>query len=93
MVVLGVSPDRLREQKRFHEKYSLPFDLLCDPEKLVAKAYGAVKEKTMYGKTLLGIERSTFLIDSGQKVAQVYLKVKADGHAKEVLAELGNLSK
>ena len=93
VVILGVSPDRLREQKRFHQKYDLPFDLLCDPEKKVAQAYGAVKEKTMYGKTFLGVERSTFLIDSGQKVAQVYLKVKADGHAKQVLAEITNLPK
>ena len=93
MVILGVSPDRLREQKRFHQKYNLPFDLLCDPEKKVAKAYGVLKEKTMYGKAFLGVERSTFLIDSGQTVALVFQKVKADGHAKHVLAELENLSK
>ena len=93
MVILGVSPDRIREQKRFHQKYDLPFDLLCDPEKKVAKAYGVAKDKTMYGKTFLAVERSTFLIDSGQKVALVYPKVKADGHAKQVLAELQNLRK
>jgi len=93
VVILGVSPDRLKEQKRFHEKYNLPFDLLCDPEKKVAKAYGVAKEKSMYGKTFLGVERSTFLIDSGQIVALVYQKVKADGHARQVLAELENLHK
>ncbi len=88
VVILGVSPDRLKEQKRFHQKYDLPFDLLCDPEKRVATAYGAVKEKSMYGKTFMAVERSTFLIDSGQKVAQVYLKVKADGHARQILLDL-----
>ena len=93
VVILGVSPDRLREQKRFHVKHSLPFDLLCDTERAVAKAYGVAKEKNMYGKTFLAVERTTFLIDSGQKVAQVYVRVKADGHAKQVLAELVNLHK
>jgi len=93
VVILGLSPDRTREQKRFHLKYDLPFDLLCDPEKKVAKAYGAVKEKIMYGNAFLGVERCTFLIDSHQKVAVVYPKVKADGHAKQVLAELKNLRK
>lgn len=93
VVVLGVSPDRLKEQKRFHQKHSLPFDLLCDPEKQVAKAYGVAKEKNMYGKTFLAVERSTFLIDSGHIVAQAYQKVKPDGHAKQILADLQKLSK
>ena len=88
VVILGVSPDTPREQKRFHEKYGLPFDLLCDPFKKVAKAYGVLQEKSMYGKTFLGVVRSTFLIDSEQKVARIYEKVKADGHALQVLEDL-----
>lgn len=90
VVILGVSPDTLREQKRFHEKYHLSFDLLCDPFKKVAKAYGVLKEKSMYGKTFLGVERTTFLIAPDQKVAKVYEKVKADGHALQILEDLHN---
>jgi thioredoxin-dependent peroxiredoxin len=89
VVVLGVSPDPPAEQKKFHEKFNLPFDLLCDTEKKVAEAYGVLKEKSMYGKTFLGIERTTFLIDISGKVSKVFEKVKADGHAQQVLAELG----
>lgn len=88
VVILGVSPDAPGTQKRFHEKYHLPFDLLCDPDKKVAQAYGVLKEKSMYGKTFLGVERTTFLIDSEQKVARIYEKVKADGHAQQVLVDL-----
>lgn len=87
MVILGVSPDTIKEQKRFHVKHTLPFDLLCDTGKKVATAYGAAKEKNMYGKVFMSVERTTFLIDSGQKVAKVYAKVRPDGHAKQVLAE------
>jgi peroxiredoxin Q/BCP len=90
VVILGVSPDTPREQKRFHEKYGLPFDLLCDPFKKVAKAYGVLQEKSMYGKTFMGVVRTTFLIDSDQKVARSYEKVKADGHAQQILEDLHN---
>jgi peroxiredoxin Q/BCP len=88
VVILGLSPDPVRNQKRFHRKYDLPFDLLCDPDKKACKAYGVLKEKSMYGRTFQGVERTTFLIDAGQKVARVFERVKADGHAKQVLAEL-----
>ena len=89
IVILGVSPDTPDAQKKFHEKFKLPFTLLCDTEKQVAQAYGVWKEKNMYGKIVMGIERTTFIIDAGGKVARVFPKVKADGHAEQVLAVLG----
>ena len=86
--VVGVSPDSPSAQAKFKEKYSLPFTLLCDEDKKVADAYGVLKEKNMYGKIVLGIERTTFLIDSAGKIQKIFPKVKADGHAEEVLAAL-----
>ncbi len=86
--MLGVSPDSPKAQKSFKEKYDLPFTLLSDPDKKVAKAFDVLKEKNMYGKKVLGIERTTFLIDREGRVAHVFPKVKAEGHAEEVLAEL-----
>ncbi len=91
VTVLGVSPDAPAEQKKFHEKFSLPFALLCDTDKKVAQAYGVWKEKNMYGKIVMGIERSTFIIGPDGKVAKVFSKVKADGHAQEVLEALASL--
>ncbi len=87
-MVLGISPDSPKAQKSFKEKYDLPFTLLSDPDKKVAKAFDVLKEKNMYGKKVLGIERTTFLIDREGRVAHVFPKVKAEGHAEEVLAEL-----
>jgi peroxiredoxin Q/BCP len=87
-VVLGISPDSPKAQKSFKEKYHLPFTLLSDPDKKVAKAFDVLKEKNMYGKTVLGIERTTFLIDPQGRVVHIFPKVKAEGHAEEVLAEL-----
>ena len=87
-MVLGISPDSPKAQKSFKEKYDLPFTLLSDPDKKVAEAFDVLKEKNMYGKTVLGIERTTFLIDGEGRVAHVFPKVKAEGHAEEVLAEL-----
>jgi peroxiredoxin Q/BCP len=87
-VVLGISPDSPKAQKSFKEKYDLPFLLLSDPEKKMAMAFDVLKEKNMYGKKVLGIERTTFLIDPEGRVAHVFPKVKAEGHAEEVLSEL-----
>jgi thioredoxin-dependent peroxiredoxin len=87
-VVLGISPDSPNAQKSFKEKYDLPFSLLSDPDKRVAEAFDVVKEKNMYGKKMMGIERTTFLIDPQGRVAHVFPKVKPEGHAEEVLAEL-----
>jgi len=87
-VVAGISPDQPAALKKFKEKYDLPFTLLSDPDKKVAGVFDVVKEKNMYGKKVMGIERTTFLIDPQGRVAHVFPKVKADGHAEEVLAAL-----
>jgi peroxiredoxin Q/BCP len=89
--VLGVSPDSLPSHQKFRAKHGLAFPLLSDPEKEVAKAYGAFGPKVMYGKKVLGIIRSTFLIDATGRVLKVFPKVKVDGHAEEVLAALQDL--
>jgi thioredoxin-dependent peroxiredoxin len=85
---VGISPDTPSAQAKFKEKYSLPFTLLCDENKKVAEAYGVLKEKNMYGKMVMGIERTTFLIDSVGKVKKIFPKVKVEGHTEEVLSAL-----
>ena len=89
-VVLGVSPDSESSHVKFKEKYGLPFTLLADPEHKVAEDYGVWGEKTAYGKTYMGVSRSTFLIDSEGNVAKVMHKVKPDTHADDVLAALAS---
>ena len=86
--MIGVSPDTCGAQAKFKAKFDLNFTLLADTEHTVAEAYGVWKEKSMYGKTYMGIERTTFLIDEKGKIKKIFNKVKADGHAKEVLAAL-----
>jgi len=86
--VVGVSPDKPTAQAKFKNKYDLPFTLLADEEKTAAQAYGVWKEKNMYGRKVMGIERSTFVIGPDGKIEKVYAKVKAKGHAAEVLAGL-----
>lgn len=86
--VLGVSPDPVRSHQKFKTKYDLNFPLLADEEHQVAEAYGVWKEKSMYGRTYWGIERSTFLIDEEGRVARAWRKVKAKGNADLVAAEL-----
>jgi peroxiredoxin Q/BCP len=87
-VVLGVSPDSPAKHLKFREKYGLPFTLLADEEHEVAELYGTWVEKSMYGKTYMGVERSTFVIDAEGNVARVLRKVKPDTHADEVLEAL-----
>jgi thioredoxin-dependent peroxiredoxin len=87
-VVLGVSPDDEASHVRFKEKYSLPFTLLADPEHKVADEYGVWKERNLYGKKSMGIERSTFVIDADGNVSKVMRRVKPDTHAADVLAAL-----
>jgi peroxiredoxin Q/BCP len=87
-VVLGVSPDDEASHVKFKEKYSLPFTLLADPEHEVAEEYGVWKERTLYGKKSMGIERSTFVIDADGNVSKVMRRVKPDTHAADVLAAL-----
>jgi len=88
VVVLGVSPDTESSHASFKAKHGLPFTLLADPEHEVAERYGVWVEKTMYGKTSMGIKRSTFVIDADGKVAKAMLGVKPDNHADLVLSAL-----
>jgi peroxiredoxin Q/BCP len=90
-VVLGVSPDDVASHVEFRDKYSLNFPLLADVGHQVADRYGAWREKNMYGKKSMGIQRSTFLIDGDGKVRKVWKKVSVDGHDEEVFAALGSL--
>lgn len=87
-VVLGVSPDSPASHRRFREKFSLNFPLLADENHAVAEAYGVWKEKKMYGRTYMGIERSTFLIGRDGVVREVWRKVRPKGHAEAVAAAL-----
>jgi peroxiredoxin Q/BCP len=86
--VLGISPDKPASLARFKQKYQLPFTLLSDPEHKVAEAYGVWKEKNMYGKKTMGIERTTFILDEQGRIARIFPKVKVDGHAAQVLEAL-----
>ncbi len=87
-VVVGVSPDTCAAQAKFKTKFDLPFTLLADKDHQVAEDYDVWKEKSMYGKTYMGVERTTFLIDEKGKIKKIYNKVKTAGHAQEVLADL-----
>ena len=84
-VVLGISPDSVKSHDKFRGKYDLPFTLLADEDHAIAEKYEVWKEKSMYGKKYMGIERTTFVIDSAGKVAQIFPKVKVDGHVEAVL--------
>lgn len=83
--VIGVSPDSVKSHDKFAAKHSLSVVLAADEEHTALEAYGVWKEKSMYGKTYMGVERSTFLIDGSGKVAEVWHKVKVPGHAEAVL--------
>jgi peroxiredoxin Q/BCP len=90
--VLGVSPDTVESHVAFRDKFDLNFPLLADPDHAVAEKYGAWREKNLYGKVSMGIQRSTFLIDAEGKVAKVWKKVSVDGHDDDVLAALASLA-
>jgi peroxiredoxin Q/BCP len=90
--VLGISADSTASHEKFRDKFKLNFPLLSDPDHAVAEKYGAWREKNMYGKKSVGIQRSTFLIDSGGKVAKVWKAVKVDGHDAQVIAAIKELS-
>src|SRR5215813_7187897 len=87
-VVVGVSPDKPTAQAKFKTKYDLPFALLADEDKAAAQAFGVWKEKSMYGKKVMGIERTTFVIGPDGRIEKIYSKVKAQGHAEAVLGAL-----
>ena len=91
-VVLGVSGDSLSAHEKFKARYKLNFPLLSDPDKAVAKKYGAWGEKVMYGKKVTGMIRSTFVIDKEGVVKKVFPRVRVDGHAEKVLEALSALS-
>ena len=89
-VVLGISRDTVKAQKKFQQKYDLPYMLLADPEMVLINRYDLLKSKSMYGKLVKGVERTTFVIGpdkgEGQRLLHVFPKVKPEGHAEEVLA-------
>ena len=88
VVVLGVSRDTVKAQKKFAEKYDLNYPLLADDEMVLIKRFDLLKNKTMYGKPVTGVDRTTFLIGPDQKLLHVFQNVKPEGHAEEVLALL-----
>jgi peroxiredoxin Q/BCP len=83
--VLGVSRDSLTSHAKFQGKYQLPFDLISDPDEMLCRQFDVIKEKNMYGKKVMGIERSTFLVDAAGVLCREWRKVKVAGHAAEVL--------
>ena len=86
--VIGVSGDSVESHKKFVKKYNLNFSLLSDESKKILQAYGVWKEKSLYGRKFMGIERTTFIIDGNGKIDGIFHKVKVDGHLEEVLGEL-----
>jgi thioredoxin-dependent peroxiredoxin len=91
--VIGVSPDNIESHRKFKKKYQLPFRLLADEGHKLADAFGVWKEKSMYGRTYMGIERTTAIIDRNGRVARIFPKVRVPGHVEEVEAALRDLDK
>ncbi len=87
-MLLGISPDTPKAQKKFADAQCLPYSLLADAEKKVAEAFGVMKEKNMYGKKVWGVARTTFIIGPDGKIKHIFENVKPDGHAEEVLAQI-----
>ncbi len=92
-VLLGISPDTVKAQKKFQQKFDLPFPLLADADKKVAEAFGVLKEKNMYGKKVMGVARTTFIIGPDGKIQHIFEKVKPEIHAEEVLDYLKDSGK
>lgn len=91
-VVLGVSPDSVEKHHKFAKKYGLPFTLLSDETKEMLQNYGVWKEKSLYGRKYMGVERTTVIIDKAGKIRKIFPKVKVDGHAEEVVALIKEIS-
>ncbi len=87
-VVIGVSKDSVSSHQKFKKKYDLPFTLLSDENLDMLKKYDVWKEKSMYGKKYMGIERTTYIIDEKGKISEIFNKVKVDGHTEEILSKL-----
>lgn len=83
-MILGVSGDTVKKHASFKKKYNLPFTLLADTDHAISEAYGVWKQKSMFGKKYMGIDRTTFVIDVNGKVAKIFEKVNISGHADEV---------
>lgn len=88
--IVGVSPDKTEAQQKFATKFGLPYTLVPDTDHAIAEAYGVWKEKSMYGRTYMGIERSTFVVDAKGKIAKIFPKVKVTGHVEAVLESLAS---
>jgi len=88
--IVGISTDPLESHLKFRDKHQLPFVLLSDEDGAVSRAYGVFKQKHLYGKKYLGIERTTFIIDRTGRIAQIYPKVKVEGHVQDLLEFLGD---
>ena len=86
--VLGVSPDSVKSHQKFKQDQALNFPLLSDSEKKLVQSYGVWKEKSLYGRKYMGVERTTFLIDEEGRITRIFPKVQVDGHFQEVLAAL-----
>lgn len=86
--MLGISADSSEKQKKFQDKYHLPYTLLADTDKKVCQAFGVIKDKNMYGRMVKGIARTTFVIGADGKIQHIFNNVKAEGHAEEVLEYL-----
>jgi peroxiredoxin Q/BCP len=88
-VIIGVSADDAKSHQKFKDKYDLPFILLSDPDKKVMEDYGAWGEKKLYGKTVVGVIRKTYLIDEKGKIVKIYPRVRVNGHSEAILKEFG----
>lgn len=89
--ILGVSMDSLKKQQNFKKKFDMPFELVADVDEVLCQAFDVIKEKNMYGKQFMGIERSTFLVNAAGDVLQSWLKVKVPGHVQAVLTAVKEL--
>jgi peroxiredoxin Q/BCP len=87
--IIGVSPDNEKSHTKFRSKYDLPFSLIADPEARIIKAYGAWGEKKMYGKSYMGVLRTTYVIDEKGKILKTITKVDTGDHTRQILTELG----
>lgn len=91
-VIIGISPDSVESHKKFEKKYNLPFTLLADEKKSVIEKYGVWKEKSMYGRKYMGVERTTFVIGGDGKINKIFNKVKVPDHDEQVLEALKELN-
>lgn len=92
-VVFGVSRDSLASHQKFKARYELPFELISDPDETLCRKFDVIREKTLYGRKFMGVERSTFLVDEEGKLRREWRKLRVSGHAEEVLDAAGNLKK